>query len=204
MGLDQWDTAKTTPRLYSEKYYSPPYSIYIPTEGGWGVIYCKAPGTEYIPNGRVEFAFNNNNDIWKYQMEFFFRGDTPPGEAKWWPDNGYRVVIHLAEAYVIVYKITNGQFGNLGRHDMYPDIFDQLSPTEWNLLAITWWSHPSAHLVVKIEVKINDTWHLLCDDYANLLDAYTDKQYNRIGIRIDHYAGYNSLLIDNIWIYKAV
>ena len=201
--MEDWDWI-FTPELTDEKYYSPPYSIRPPSELSAITGICKAPGTEYIPDGRVELVFNNNNDTW-YDILFhiILRVVQPPGETTW-PQERYHIFINTISMKVQLRRYEDGSLETWS-HDLYTDIWDQVDPLAWNWFRVTWWSVPGAGLIVRYEVKIGNTWYRLCDDFTGVTDMFTGEAYNRVGFGFKWgYADYGRPLIDNIRIYKAV
>jgi len=193
MGLEDWDWRDNVQgTLTSDKYYSPPYSLTIP--GAFTDFYCKAEGTLYIPNGRVEFAHLYPYDTWfpeppESLTHVFFRVVLPPGGTT--PPSKYYSIGIDPPAKVVALGYTE--------HDMYWDIFGQLDPTEFNFYRVTWWSVEGVGLVVRCEVKIDNEWYKICDDFIDPGDRYKEEQYNRVGFRLSR-----GRCIDDIRIYKAI
>ena len=203
MGLEDWDWRDgIQPTLTDEKYYSAPYSI-RPSEVDVSIEgFCKAPDTLYIPNGRIEFVYNNNNDPWTELIyRIWFRVTQQPGETTT-PQEGY--YIYITPSGVVLRRQDDGIWKEQETHDLYTDIWDQLDPLAWNWFRVSWWSVAGVGLIVRLETKIGNTWCRLCDDFVGFTDMYTDRTYNRVGFRILWISEMNPSYIDNIKIYKAV
>ena len=100
MGLDDWDWERGIQGVVtSEKYYSPPYSLKPSGEGRVDVLTCKAPNTLYIPDGRVEFVFNNNNEEWVHIIGVHFRKDLPLGSTEYLVPR-YSVYCYMPDAEI--------------------------------------------------------------------------------------------------------
>ena len=147
--------------------------------------------------------FNNNNDTWcETLFQVRFRGTSPPGEAV--PPDYYYIGINTRILISALVRYEGGQQAEILRHDLYTDIWNQLDPLAWNWFRVTWWSVAGVGLIVRFEVKINNAWYKLCDDFEGVTDVYTDKTYNRVGLYFSWHSGANPQYIDNIRIYKAI
>jgi len=209
MGLNDWDWRNNIqPAITNEKYYSPPYSIRAPSEGQSVYGFCKAPGTEKITNGRVEFVYNHNNTEWDESFGYligyiWFRAALALGSTTL-PNDCYRVYIDLPAFQVVLVRDYHGSVAGSYRHGIYTDVWSQLDPLTWNWFRVTWWSVPDVGLVVRYEVKINNTWYKICGDFVGIPDYYSGYTYNRVGFAFTWVSGSNPPHIDNIKIYKAI
>ena len=185
--------------LYSDSYISPPYSLQIIGNNGYGFL-CNRPETKYILNGIIE--------LWiKCGRNWGFLGLFPTIVFRVYPpqwaignlrdgvgDAGCTITINLSSK-VIYYGRTSAEYWN---HGVYSNILNSVNLTSWHKWRVIFYTDEQERLVIKVQVMVGGEWQNVCDPFIDDTNPHTNGVYCGFGAETGTYG----VLFDDIKIYK--
>ena len=185
--------------LYSASYVSPPYSLRIVGNNGYGFL-CDRPETKNILNGIIELWLKRDKN-WGESGPYpviVFRVNPP----QWAIGNLYNGVgdagcsISLdPKNKRVKYLRTSAEYW---WHGVYSNIVNTVNLTSWHKWRVMFYTDELERLVIKFQVMVGDEWQNVCDPFIDDTNPHTNGIY--LGFGAETYT--TGVLFDDIKIYK--